>query len=129
VAQDDPRIKIGLNEVALGLRFPPAILRIVRARVPHRHIETIVLGAGLHPPRTAQQMGLVDEVADDAVAVARQRLLTLASYPPDAYAANKADLRGELGSTPEEERRFLVDVLPSWTSDALRARIAGLLAR
>ena len=36
VAKDDGNIRIGLNETALGLEFPPSVLRLVRARVsPH----------------------------------------------------------------------------------------------
>src|SRR5579859_1137554 len=33
VAVSRPSVKIGLNEVALGLRFPPRVLAIVRGRV------------------------------------------------------------------------------------------------
>jgi enoyl-CoA hydratase/carnithine racemase len=39
VAAADPTIKIGLNEAALGVVFPPRTLAIVRARVPRRILE------------------------------------------------------------------------------------------
>ena len=33
IATTDPKAQIGLNEVAIGLRFPPGILRFVKARI------------------------------------------------------------------------------------------------
>lgn len=129
VATRSPKAKIGLNEVALGLRFPPAILRIIRQRVPSRTVEEVVLGAALYGPEGALRVGLVDALDDDPAAVARQRLAVLAAYPRAAYAASKHDLRGDVSSTTEEERRFVEQVLPAWTSDELRARIDRLLGR
>src|SRR5262245_49330419 len=41
VAADDPKIRIGLNEVALGLESPPTLLALVRKRVPPRSIERV----------------------------------------------------------------------------------------
>lgn len=130
VATTDARARIGLNEVAIGLRFPPATLQVVRHRLPRRHHAAIFLGAGLHPPGEALRLGLVDELADDPVAVGRQRLATLAAHPPAAYAATKADLRAEVGvASQADTRRFVEQIVPTWTSPQVRALLAGLLSR
>ena len=129
VGARDPRIKVGLNEVALGLRFPPRTLRMVRARIPPRHLREVILGAALVPPEEAVRIGLLDEVAGDCLLRAREVLEALARHPREAYAAAKADLFGaviEVG--PEETRRFLEEVLPVWTSEALKSRIRAALA-
>lgn len=130
VCTADPRARIGLNEVALGLRFPPRVLAMVRYRVPGPGLEQVLLGAGLHGPADALRLGLVDEIAQDPGSVARARLAALAAHPAEAYAATKRDLRGSIGRPDAEaERAFLAEVLPVWTSDALRARIRGFLER
>jgi len=128
VARDDATIKIGLNEVALGLRFPPRTLSIVRSRIPSRHEAAVLLGADLVEPREALRLGLVDEVAADPVARARARLEVLAAHPLEAYGRTKRDLRGteeELCATPALER-WLEEATPVWTAPPLRARIAAM---
>src|SRR5262245_24997300 len=73
VLADDPRVRIGLNEVALGLEFPPKIFALARYRVPPHGFERVVLEARLYDPGTALQLGLVDELATDVVGVASTR--------------------------------------------------------
>ena len=128
VATTDARARIGVNEVALGLRFPPAILEIVRYRV--RGLEAAVLGSALHPPAAALALGLVDELADDPVSVARERLGQLSAHPREAYAWSKHDLRSIVRTTDAEaDQRFIREVLPVWTGEALKARIRAFLER
>jgi enoyl-CoA hydratase/carnithine racemase len=129
VAPDVPGMRIGLNEIALGLRFPPKLLTIVRRRVAPPAIERVVLGADLFDPRAALRLGLLDEIADDPHAAAERHLAMLASYPAVAYAAAKSELRGALVVSAEEEQRFLEEVLPSWTSPDLKTRVLAALAR
>jgi enoyl-CoA hydratase/carnithine racemase len=130
VAAADPKIKIGLNEVALGLRFPPFIFSLVRSRISHEHQDIILLGAGLHPPLEALRLGMIDEVAEDAGEVARRRLAALGAHPARAYAMVKADLRGsEVGVPAAKERQFIEEVLPTWTSPELKQRLMAALKR
>ncbi len=103
VAQDDARIRIGLNELALGVRFPPVTLSVVRERIPKRHLNRVLLGATLFDPQTACALGLVDEVSAHAARVARERLAWLASHPRDAYAGTKAELRAHLVASSQHE--------------------------
>lgn len=128
VASREASLKIGLNEVALGLRFPRSVLQLVRRRVAPEHLDEVVLGAGLHDPQGALRLGLVDELGD--LAVARARLAALAQHPADAYASTKADLRaGVLVEDAAQARAFLEAALPAWTSPALRERLMGFLSQ
>ena len=47
VALEHPKIKIGLNEVALGMRFPPRILAMAKERIPRESHTAVLLGAGV----------------------------------------------------------------------------------
>ncbi len=125
----NPELRVGLNEVPLGLRFPPRTWRLVRARLPPPHLDQVVLEGGLHAPEQAVRLGLLDGVAADE-GEARRRAEKLAASPRDAYLAAKRALRaGVLTPSPDEERRYLDEVLPTWTTPALRARIAAALHR
>jgi enoyl-CoA hydratase/carnithine racemase len=130
IAKADPRTRIGLNEVAIGVRYPPRVLRLVRARVPVRYRELVLLGAELLPVEQAREIGLIDEVAEDASRRAGERLAALSRHPHDAYAAAKLALRGgELDVAPEERARFVEHDLPSWTGPATKERLRELLRR
>lgn len=130
IAAPSPRIRIGLNEVALGLRFPPGVMGIVRNRLSPRDVERVVLGAELFDPETARRLGFVDELAEDPRAEAERRLSALAVHPPEAYAAAKRDLRAQaVAIEADEQQRFLRESLDAWTSAELRARIRALLSR
>jgi len=122
--------RIGLNEVALGLRFPPRTLALVRLRIAAQHQERVLLGAALHAPRPALELGLVDEVAADPVALARARLAELAKHPREAYAACKQDLRGRALARDEAAlERFEGEALDAWVSPAVKERILAVLKR
>lgn len=128
VAVDNPRCKIGLNEVALGLRFSPRLLRVVRQRLAPAAAEDVLLGGALHPPSRALQLGLVDMVVDNAEEMARACLASLARHPPAAYAALKQELRGQrLHIEPAEQSRFIRDSLPAWCAPELKERLRTLL--
>ena len=130
VATSHPKARIGLNEVALGLRFPLKILELCRVRIPKRHLEHVVLGAELFDPETARKLGLVDEVTENAAPVARRHLERLASHPPAAYAAAKLGLRRDLLTPSSEARaRWEAEDLPSWTSPELKERLGNLFKR
>lgn len=130
VAIDDPAARIGLNEVALGLEFPPRILRLAQHRIPPQSRESVLLGAGLFDPRRAAALGLVDEVARDPEAVARAWLEAAARHPADVYAATKRSLRaGALDLGDAERSYFDSIVLPRWTSPAVREAARAALAR
>jgi len=122
--------RIGLNEVALGLRFPPKVLKMVQARVHRRYWERVILGADLFDADRALALGLVDEVSSEASTLAGEHLARLAAHPRDAYARAKHLLRaGVLSLSEDESATFEREDLPIWTSDAVRERIGKILGR
>jgi enoyl-CoA hydratase/carnithine racemase len=130
IAEDDESLKIGLNETANGLVFPPRVLALVRARVPPGSVDRVVLEAGLYNPRQAFVLGLVDEVVRDAPGVARARVEALARHPPDAYARNKQALRADgLLIPPDEDERFVQETIPLWASAETKARLSAALKK
>lgn len=133
VGVDLPHARIGLNEVALGLRFPPRILGILRDRIPaHRHTE-VLLGAGLYDPAGAHRVGLLDALCPDvesATECAMAKLAELSAHPAKAYGDTKRDLRAPaVATTPGQQARFFQDLVPVWTSEEVRARILAVLKR
>ncbi len=92
VATSDPRTRIGLNEVALGVRFPPRVLRIVRERVPAQSHVPVILGAELFSPERALALGLVDEIGAEPGAIARA--------PPGTGDPSRERVRGHERGPP-----------------------------
>lgn len=128
VATDNPKARIGLNEVAIGLRFPPGLLNFVRASINPQHINEVVLGGGLHSPENALRLGLVHAVSADPVADAGGHLKKLAKHPAQAYRATKLDIRsGVMEASTEQKDAFRDQVVPFWTSPEIKALIRSLL--
>lgn len=130
VAIDDPLARVGLNEVALGLEFPPKILRIAQHRIAPHVRERVLLEAALYDPRTAVALGLLDEVSRDPLASARAWLEAVARHPAAIYAATKRSLRaGALDLGDAERRYFESEVLPRWTSPEVKQAARAALER
>ncbi|MDO9019950.1 MAG: enoyl-CoA hydratase/isomerase family protein [Deltaproteobacteria bacterium] len=128
VSAADEKARIGLNEVALGLQFPPKTWAIVNARLPPTTRERVLLGAGLHGPAEALSLGLLDEVSSEPDARARAVLATLAAHPREAYAATKRSMRaGVVALSKEATEAFATQVAPAWVSDAVKARMLAVL--
>lgn len=130
VAAVNPRARIGLNEVAAGLAFPPKTLAMIRARLSPSQAEQAILGARLVDPAAAREAGLVDEVAEDARAVALARLEALSRHPREAYARAKRALRtGAMRLSDAQQRSLEEEIVPLWGSEETRAAARRLLAR
>lgn len=130
VAAPDPAARIGLNEVALGVEFPPRVMALVRYRLTAAAAERVVLGSRFFDPEGALEAGLLDEVTADAPAAARARLEALARLPRVAYAAAKAALhRDALAVSEAEQRRFEEESLPRWASESIRSAALRALGR
>ena len=128
VAAGDSTVRIGLNEVALGLEFPPKIMKLARHRLARHQVERVLLEAGLYDPRRAVELGLIDEVAADAPVRARAVLSALASHPHPIYAATKRTLRAGALALSEADRRYFHDeVLPRWTAPAVKEKVLAAL--
>lgn len=122
VLADDAGIKMGMPGVALGINYPPTLLAILRYRVPSAALERVLLEAANHQPGSALALGLVDELAADAIATGQQRLAELAAHPPEAYAETKRALRGPAMRVEATERdRFEQLAAQRWAGDSLQA--------
>ena len=120
-------VRIGLNEVALGLRFPPLTFAMVRARLTAPALERVLLEAGLYGAEDARALGLVDVVGEEPVA--RMMLAKLASHPRDIYAATKLLLRPRLEIAEDDRIRFREDTIPYWASPERRAALLAVLEK
>jgi len=130
VVADDPKIRIGLNEVALGLEFPPKIMKLARHRLSRHQVERALLEAGLYAPRRAVEMGFVDEVAGDPRSRALAVLDALAAHPRPIYTSTKRTLRaGALALTAADRAYFRDEVLPRWTAPAVKEKVLAQLSR
>jgi enoyl-CoA hydratase/carnithine racemase len=130
VAADDPKIRIGLNEVALGLEFPPKIMKLARYRLAKDHAERALLEAGLYDPRAAAALGFVDEVSATPLDRARALLDGLAAHPRPIYVSSKRTLRAGGVALEDADRRYFRDtVLPRWTAPSVKEKVLAALKR
>ncbi|MEM9564744.1 MAG: crotonase/enoyl-CoA hydratase family protein [Actinomycetota bacterium] len=97
----DTDIKVGLNEVAIGLTLPDWALAIAGERLSRRHLQTSVVNAKLYNGHGAVDAGFLDAVVAPEVVVdaAVEHATTLAELDPTAYANTVAAVR-----TPVLER-------------------------
>ena len=116
-------VRIGLNEVALGLRFPPLTMAMCRRRAPER----VFLEAALYDVTTAKSLGLVDEIGEESDA--RRVFETMSSYSRATYAATKRVLRGTLTVSAEEQREFREEIIPYWASEEQQSKVRAYLNR
>ena len=119
--------KIGLTELAVGVRFPRSGLEIVRYALGAAS-GRVVLRADTAGRYEALRLGVVDEITEPAVLLDRAVALAsqLGSYPAAAYAATKRDLQ-----RPVLEAIHAGDdaaVTAAWASPQTRQRLAGQLA-
>jgi enoyl-CoA hydratase len=120
-------VRIGLNEVALGLRFPPLTLAMVRSRLTVPALERVLLEAGLYTAGPARELGLVHAIGEEAEA--RSSLGALAGHPRDIYAATKLLLRPRLSVSSEDRETFRTETIPYWASEERRKSLLAMLEK
>ena len=59
------RFKIGLNEVAIGMTFPPFGIAFAEERLARTHLQRAVAGAEIFGPEEAVTAGFLDRVVDE----------------------------------------------------------------
>ena len=89
-------VKIGLNEVAIGLTLPDWALAIAAERLSKRHLQASVVNAQLFDGDGAVAAGFLDAAVepDRVVAAAIEHAARLAELDSAAYAATVQALRG-----------------------------------
>lgn len=93
----DAPVKIGLNEVAIGLPLPGWALAIAMERLSRRHLQRSVANARLFDGQGAVDAGFLDVAVDPDSVVERaiDEATTLAALDRPAYQAVIGELRGE----------------------------------
>ena len=125
-------LKIGLNEVAIGLSFPAGAYEIAVSALGERHARRVLLEAGLYDVDMARDIGLIDEIVDAAdlerTCVNRARLL--GSYGQAAYAETKRRLQHaavqRVIDESDAQRRATHQI---WSSPETQGAIAAQLAK
>lgn len=89
--------RFGLTEVRAGIPYPRAAIAIVRAELDSLAARRLVLGGELVGAQEALDLGLVDELCDEADFLPRALELAddRAALPRQAYARIKRQLRGD----------------------------------
>ena len=124
-------LRIGLNEIRLGLPFPASALEIARHALVPDALAEVLYGGELYSPEAARARGLVDARADgDLLADATARCRRLAEAPAGAFETIKASLRApalaRVDASLDALRRAFVD---AWFSPEARERIGAVRAR
>ena len=118
------RARMGLTEASIGVMFPPVTLEIIQRCIPGPSLQRVVLGAGLHSPQEALDLGLVDALDGEPLVRAREGIEQLSGFPAEAYASTKQRLR-ELAV--QDNSRAIDEALDAWTSEETRTRMSSLL--
>jgi|SRR6185436_16154494 len=124
--------KIGLNEVAVGIPLPEAILHACVRLVGPRQAERLCVTAAMLPPEEALRTGFVDEVAppDQVVPRAVEWCQALLSLPPVAMAETRRRARADLVRIVEEGLATEMDTLIGiWFSEETQSTLRALVER
>ncbi len=124
--------KIGLNETALGIGLPAAVLETLRCQVPPASLVPVALEGRLFGVEDARRLGLVDEVVEPAALEARavERARALGAAGADAFAQVKAGLRRAALETIERRRAAEAEAwLDTWFSAEAQRRLRDAVAK
>jgi 3,2-trans-enoyl-CoA isomerase len=126
------KAKISLNEVTFGSSVFAGSIEILNCVTGHRNAETIALGGKMYSAGEAQELGLVDEVAEPDVVLSRAQAKAVEMTARDsvAYAAIKKLLRAPISEqikrTEADSIRRFVEI---WYSPSTRAQTKGIVIK
>lgn len=115
--------KIGMNEMAIGLTLPAVVTEIIRGKLSPEHSHTVILGGALYSPEQARQVGLLDDIAEDAGAAVERACVVAARLGRSMgeFAAMKAKLLEPIVQRYQESRVDLDRAfLDSWYGEAAK---------
>lgn len=124
--------KLGLNEVAVGVRVPGPVWAAARHTVGARMAERMCTGAELLDVESALGAGLVDELAapEDVVPRALAWVRSQLALPPATLRSTRALVRRELSeSFAACGERELESFLDEWFGDEAQAALQAVVAR
>lgn len=129
VLTDEPRTRVGLAELAVGVPFPTVAIEVMRRRLGPR-LGAAVWLADLYAPEDALARGFVDEVvpAEQVVERATAIATRLAAAPAGTRQLTHEqllrDVEDAMGGRASDWDARVADV---WCSDAGRAAIAAFV--
>jgi enoyl-CoA hydratase/carnithine racemase len=124
--------KIGLNEVAVGVRAPEPVHAVALQAVGPRQAERMCTSAELFDPDTALRIGLVDELAPPAEVVAHAVAWTRGqlALPQGALRSTRAMARAGLAASFAAcEGPALETFLDEWFGAETRAALQAVVTR
>jgi enoyl-CoA hydratase len=131
LAADRP-LKIGVNEVQLGIGLPAIVIETLRLLLPPSSLVPVALSGNLFEPREALTLGLIDEVvaAEQLLARACERARELAVIPRAAYAQVKLAWRQPAIEAIERNDDALAEQwLDTWFSTDAQVRLRAIVER
>ena len=126
------KYRMGLNEVQVGLPVPETIFRALSRWVGHRQAERLVVSGQLIYPETAFEVGLVDQLEDDAESTIRATIdwctKIVSTLPRHAMLATRqvtrSDLTALFDNFGEEDIKQFVE---AWFDPHTQAGLKGLV--
>ena len=93
-------VKIGLNEVAIGLRLPVFGVELARGRLSNRHFVAATMHGTIYDGEGALDAGFLDRVvaAEEVEAEALAEATSLAALDAGAYRVTKQSVRGAVAA-------------------------------
>lgn len=128
LAADRP-MKIGVNEVQLGIGLPSVVIETMRLLLPASSWMPVALRGRLFDAREALALGLVDEVVapEQLLARACEQARELASVPRAAYAQVKLAWRQPTIDAIARTSEAVGDQwLETWFSEAAQVRLRAI---
>ena len=98
IGAEDPELRMGLNEVAIGLTLPWFAIELARHRLPRPWFDRCTVTGVMIGPDDGVAAGFLDEVVvpEELEARALEAARTLAGINHDAHAATKLRIRREV---------------------------------
>jgi enoyl-CoA hydratase len=128
----DRSLKIGVNEVQLGIGLPAVVIETLRLILPPSSLVPVAFTGGLFEPRDALRLGLLDEIVapEQLLARACERGRELAKIPTAAYAQVKLGWRRAAVEAIERTHDTLGEQwLDTWFSAEAQGRLRAIVER
>mmetsp|Transcript_13936 Transcript_13936/g.16806 ORF Transcript_13936/g.16806 Transcript_13936/m.16806 type:complete len:264 (+) Transcript_13936:93-884(+) len=126
IQTDDPKARIGLNEVALGISVPRFWDSVMINLVGFRKTELLLQTAALPTSKEAKEMGLIDQLVskEDLMPAAEKVLSGFLKFPREGANHVKMNMRGALAN--EWETALTEDIALTWKTMSDPRSVAAL---
>ena len=127
VVQTTSKLRIGLNEVDLGVALPASAQVMLAARTTTQHAHRLAMSGALMSPDEAYRTGWADELALDAQARGLQLAIAFASKPGEGARVTKLTAAVPLASAMRRANaENLETFVNEWFSESAQETLRGL---